>query len=232
MRGIELFHVREMGWKDIGYNALVDRFGTIYEGQRGGLERAVVGAHARGFNYGSFGVSLIGNYMHVQPPAAAHSARAAARLAARASTGLEPGSHGAISRVAPARSSRRAASSRSRSSPGTATPTSPSVQATPSTPSCPPSGPTWPGAWAAAPPASRPRSPRAPPPSVPTATACSTPSTSASPSPPRPSWQLVVPRRRRPGRRVVERQRPDLHGHTGTARPTVSRCRTARTPPS
>jgi hypothetical protein len=74
VRGIYLYHVRGNGWDDIGYNFLVDRFGQIFEGRYGGVERNVVGAHSQGFNTGSFGVSLIGNYERRQPTAAARSA--------------------------------------------------------------------------------------------------------------------------------------------------------------
>jgi hypothetical protein len=77
VRGIELYHVRGNGWNDIGYNFLVDRYGQIFEGRYGGITRNVIGAHAGGFNTGSVGVSLLGNYDGVAPPAAARDALAA-----------------------------------------------------------------------------------------------------------------------------------------------------------
>jgi hypothetical protein len=62
VRGIELYHVKANGWNDIGYNFLVDRYGQVFEGRRGGMQRNVIGAHAEGFNTGSVGIALIGTY--------------------------------------------------------------------------------------------------------------------------------------------------------------------------
>jgi hypothetical protein len=62
VRGIELYHVRGNHWNDIGYNFLVDRYGQVFEGRAGGIDRNVIGAQAEGFNTGSVGVAVIGNY--------------------------------------------------------------------------------------------------------------------------------------------------------------------------
>ena len=61
VRSIYAYHVRHNGWNDIGYAFLVDRYGQIFEGRAGGVEQAIVGAHAQGFNTGSVGIALIGN---------------------------------------------------------------------------------------------------------------------------------------------------------------------------
>jgi hypothetical protein len=74
IRGIYAYHVQGNGWCDVGYNYLVDRFGRIWEGRYGGITRAVIGAHTGGFNYDSFGTSLIGTYDSAQPSAAMLSA--------------------------------------------------------------------------------------------------------------------------------------------------------------
>ncbi|MGJ6981225.1 FG-GAP-like repeat-containing protein [Aestuariimicrobium soli] len=61
VRGIYRFHVLDRGWCDIGYNALVDKYGQIFEGRHGGLEYPVHGAHATLWNTNTFGVSVMMN---------------------------------------------------------------------------------------------------------------------------------------------------------------------------
>jgi hypothetical protein len=62
--------VEARGWRDIGYNFLVDRFGRIWEGRWGGVDKAVVGAHTLGYNEVAFAMSAIGNFEECQPPQA------------------------------------------------------------------------------------------------------------------------------------------------------------------
>ncbi|WP_280464538.1 N-acetylmuramoyl-L-alanine amidase [Nocardia cyriacigeorgica] len=62
VRAIYTYHAQTLGWCDIGYNALVDRYGQIFEGRFGGLDRAVQGAHTGGFNENTAGVALMGNH--------------------------------------------------------------------------------------------------------------------------------------------------------------------------
>ncbi|HWJ45354.1 MAG TPA: N-acetylmuramoyl-L-alanine amidase, partial [Gaiellaceae bacterium] len=76
VRAIELYHGKGNGWNDIGYNFLVDRFGTVYEGRFGGIERNVVGAHAEGFNTGSVGVAVLGEYSSLAVTAKARASLA------------------------------------------------------------------------------------------------------------------------------------------------------------
>jgi N-acetylmuramoyl-L-alanine amidase len=69
VRGIEVYHVKGNGWDDIGYNFLVDKYGQVFEGRYGGVDKNVIGAHAEGFNNGSVGVALMGTYQTAAPTA-------------------------------------------------------------------------------------------------------------------------------------------------------------------
>jgi hypothetical protein len=72
--GICRFHRNTNGWDDIGYNFLVDKYGTIFEGRAGGVDQAIVGAQAQGFNAVSTGVANLGTYEDVpQSPQAIES---------------------------------------------------------------------------------------------------------------------------------------------------------------
>ncbi|GAB2755847.1 hypothetical protein GCM10027072_62420 [Streptomyces bullii] len=71
VRGIYAYHVKQLGWKDIGYNFLVDKCGTVYEGRKGGVDQPVMGAHAYGFNSETTGISVLGTYTDVAPSEAA-----------------------------------------------------------------------------------------------------------------------------------------------------------------
>ncbi|BFU43505.1 N-acetylmuramoyl-L-alanine amidase [Krasilnikovia sp. MM14-A1004] len=62
VRGIQAYHVRSNGWNDIGYNFLVDKCGTLFEGRAGGVDRPVLGAHTLGFNSHSAAIAVIGDY--------------------------------------------------------------------------------------------------------------------------------------------------------------------------
>ncbi|MET7455081.1 peptidoglycan recognition protein [Streptomyces sp. NPDC005574] len=74
IRGIYRYHVRSMGWRDMGYNFLVDKCGTVYEGRAGGVAKPVLGAHTLGFNTNSMGIAVIGTFGTAKPPAAAVTA--------------------------------------------------------------------------------------------------------------------------------------------------------------
>lgn len=57
-REVRRWHVQGNGWSDIGYHYLIDRDGTVIEGRP--IER--IGAHVRGHNTGTVGISLYGGH--------------------------------------------------------------------------------------------------------------------------------------------------------------------------
>ena len=89
MRAIYHYHVVRQGWCDIGYNFVVSYDGTIFEGRwarsydpwethdsenKGG--EPVVGAHVDGFNSGTVGISVMGNFQTARPSPATRRALA------------------------------------------------------------------------------------------------------------------------------------------------------------
>ncbi|MDT0469027.1 peptidoglycan recognition protein family protein [Streptomyces gibsoniae] len=62
VRSIYAYHVQVSGWKDIGYNFLVDKCGTLFEGRKGGVDLPVFGAHTYGWNRESTAVAVLGDY--------------------------------------------------------------------------------------------------------------------------------------------------------------------------
>jgi uncharacterized protein with LGFP repeats len=67
VRSIYEYHTRTLGWCDIAYNAMVDKYGQVFEGRAGGMTRPVEGAHTGGFNHNTWGVAMLGNF-EVEPP--------------------------------------------------------------------------------------------------------------------------------------------------------------------
>ncbi|MFI7299031.1 N-acetylmuramoyl-L-alanine amidase [Streptomyces sp. NPDC050121] len=80
IRSIYAYHVQVSGWKDIGYNFLVDKCGTLYEGRKGGVDLPVLGAHTYGWNREADAVAVIGDY--TQTTATNAALTSIARLAA------------------------------------------------------------------------------------------------------------------------------------------------------
>jgi uncharacterized protein with LGFP repeats len=67
VKAIYTYHSKTLGWCDIAYNALVDKYGQVFEGSAGGLTKAVEGFHTGGFNRNTWGVAMIGNFDDVPP---------------------------------------------------------------------------------------------------------------------------------------------------------------------
>ena len=87
IRAIYTSHVRSRGFSDIGYNFLVSADGRVFEGRfartyspgeeptgEDTQRRGVTGAHADGYNSGSVGVALLGNFVNTTPTEASVTA--------------------------------------------------------------------------------------------------------------------------------------------------------------
>ncbi len=71
---IYTFHRYVRGWNDIGYNFAIDAFGRVWEARAGGIDQAVVGAQAGGYNLESAGVVMLGTFADTLPTPAALTA--------------------------------------------------------------------------------------------------------------------------------------------------------------
>ncbi len=78
--GIARYHRDSNGWNDIGYAFLVDKYGQIFEGRAGGIDQAVVGAQAQGWNSVSTGIATLGDFTSI--PQTPEGLDAVARLIA------------------------------------------------------------------------------------------------------------------------------------------------------
>lgn len=89
MRAIYWYHTVRQGWCDVGYNFVISYDGRVFEGRwarpykpwelhssENSAREAVVGAHVSGYNSGSVGISLMGNFTSVKPSPAARRALA------------------------------------------------------------------------------------------------------------------------------------------------------------
>lgn len=65
LKEIQRSHREDRGWGDVAYHFFVDKDGTLYEGRDMGAR----GAHVEGFNTGSLGVCLLGNFLYETPSA-------------------------------------------------------------------------------------------------------------------------------------------------------------------
>ena len=79
VRATQAYHMNSRNWCDIGYNFLVDKYGQIFEGRAGGIDKPVRGAHAgnSAVNEQTMGVSLMGTFSSTTPTSAMKSATAA-----------------------------------------------------------------------------------------------------------------------------------------------------------
>jgi uncharacterized protein with LGFP repeats len=67
VQAIYAYHTQILGWCDIAYNALVDKYGQVFEGRAGALTGPVQGDHTGGFNRDTWGVAMIGNFDDIAP---------------------------------------------------------------------------------------------------------------------------------------------------------------------
>ncbi|MFI9050038.1 peptidoglycan recognition protein [Streptomyces sp. NPDC053427] len=90
IRAIYRYHVKSSGWRDIGYNFLIDRCGVIYEGRAGGVSKPVLGAHTLGFNTDTTGIAVLGTFTDTEPSKASVEAISALTAWKLGLAGVDP----------------------------------------------------------------------------------------------------------------------------------------------
>lgn len=103
IRSIYYYHAVTQGWGDIGYNFLIDAAGVIYKGRststtmtdtdvtgENSSAQGVTAGHAYGFNSGSVGVALLGNFVSSLPAQAAQDALKSFLIGKASAHGLHP----------------------------------------------------------------------------------------------------------------------------------------------
>lgn len=102
VRWIHRFHTVRRGWGDLGYNFIVDYAGAVYEGRFSGERgegdpvgvdaggRAVAAAHTGGFNAGTIGIAVLGDFSDSPIRPEARNALVALLAWAAATAGLDP----------------------------------------------------------------------------------------------------------------------------------------------
>ncbi|TDC18381.1 hypothetical protein E1284_06565 [Actinomadura bangladeshensis] len=101
IRSIFTYHVTSLGWNDIGYNFLVDKCGTLFEGRGGGVGRPVHGAHTYGFNTDTTGVAVLGTHISVAPAQAVQDTIAKVAAWKLGLTGQDPAGKVTLTSLAP-----------------------------------------------------------------------------------------------------------------------------------
>ncbi len=67
VRSIYAYDTNSLGWSDIAYNVIVDKYGQIFEGRYGGLEHAVRSGATGGFNAKTWALAALGNNVDLEP---------------------------------------------------------------------------------------------------------------------------------------------------------------------
>ncbi len=76
VKATQAYHMNSRDWCDIAYNFLVDRYGQIFEGRKGGIDKVVRGAHSGNgsVNEQTTGIALMGTFTTAAPTTAMKSA--------------------------------------------------------------------------------------------------------------------------------------------------------------